>query len=166
MSTKQSINSKGTFIVLSLLSWTGMFIHNRFELPAMSLLRPEYLVPTSISMILSIGWLFQVEYQRLWTVLLIIWTGIHFLIGAWLSVLPLSIWPFDPEQSPRHYLAHVVYGVAQLPLLWGLVTEIFPSLTPEDGIANEIGQDGGKIIYKQSSLEPRENSFDVKPHSD
>ena len=36
---------------------------------------------------------------------------------AIVSVLPLSILPFVPEQSITHYGAHVVYAVGQIPLI-------------------------------------------------
>jgi hypothetical protein len=34
-----------------------------------------------------------------------------------LSVLPLPIWPFVPEQTMSHYLVHGVFFLTQLPLL-------------------------------------------------
>jgi len=33
------------------------------------------------------------------------------------TVLPLPILPFEPEQSATHYLAHLVYALGQVPLL-------------------------------------------------
>jgi hypothetical protein len=44
--------------------------------------------------------------------------GTLHLLGALLTVLPLGVLPFVPEQTPVHYAAHVVYAVAQVPLLW------------------------------------------------
>ena len=32
-------------------------------------------------------------------------------------MLPLGLFPFQPEQSLGHYAIHVVYAVAQLPLV-------------------------------------------------
>jgi hypothetical protein len=120
MVNKKSLSSGILILGLVLISWMGMIIHNRVELPMMSLLRVEYLIPTAIYIIMLCGWLYQPAYQRLWTWLLFSWVIIHFVIGAWLSVLPLSIWPFLPEQSSRHYLSHVIYGLLQVPLLWHL----------------------------------------------
>lgn len=37
--------------------------------------------------------------------------------GGILSVLPLGLVTFTPEQSPGHFGAHVVYAVAQIPLI-------------------------------------------------
>jgi len=51
--------------------------------------------------------------------------GILQLIGgAILSVLPLPILPFVPEQSPDHYISHAVYGLAQLPLIVVALREV------------------------------------------
>ena len=82
--------------------------------------RPEYIFPSLISLLLFLGWWKQPQRRRLWGRLLLAWTGIHLLVGAILSVLPLPIWPFYPEQSLRHYFSHVIYGIAQLPLMWVL----------------------------------------------
>ena len=41
----------------------------------------------------------------------------NLVIGGIVSVLPLSILLFVPEQSVTHYAAHVVYAVGQIPLL-------------------------------------------------
>jgi hypothetical protein len=121
MPKKLSLSSGVALISLALLSWTGMLVHNRIELPAISLIRPEYFIPTGIYIILLTGWILQAEHRRIWVWLLFIWVGIQFFVGAWLSVLPLSIWPFYPEQSVRHYLAHALYGLAQVPIIWHLV---------------------------------------------
>jgi hypothetical protein len=37
--------------------------------------------------------------------------------GAIISVLPLPILPFQPEQSVGHYLSHLALGLAQVPLV-------------------------------------------------
>ena len=39
------------------------------------------------------------------------------MIGGIVTVLPLSILPFVPEQSITHYGAHVVYTLGQVPLV-------------------------------------------------
>lgn len=46
--------------------------------------------------------------------------GVLHMLGAALTVLPLRVLPFVPEQTPGHYLAHVIYATAQLPLLWSV----------------------------------------------
>ena len=42
---------------------------------------------------------------------------LNLLSGAVLTVLPVTFLPFRPEQSLDHYVSHIVYGVAQLPLI-------------------------------------------------
>ncbi len=124
MDDKKLFSSRVLFTCLVLFSWAGMIVHNRVELPMLPLLRPEHIIPTGIYVILLVGWLLQPEYRRLWTWLLFIWVAIHFVVGAGLSVLPLSIWPFYPEQSIRHYFSHVIYGLTQIPLIWHLVSQL------------------------------------------
>jgi hypothetical protein len=45
------------------------------------------------------------------------WGLLNLVIGGIVSVLPLSILPFVPEQSMTHYAAHVVYTLGQVPLV-------------------------------------------------
>ena len=45
------------------------------------------------------------------------WGVLNLVIGGIVSVLPLSILPFVPEQSVTHYGAHVVYTLGQVPLV-------------------------------------------------
>jgi hypothetical protein len=110
--------------VLMTLSWLGMVIHNRAEFPRMSVMRPEYVIPTLVSVALYLLWLARGEEERLWSWSLLAWTGMHLVIGAWLSVMPLPIWPFVPEQSVGHYLSHVIYGILQVPLVVYLVAKL------------------------------------------
>ena len=42
---------------------------------------------------------------------------LHLVGGALITVLPLPMLPFVPEQSMGHYVSHLVYGAAQLPLI-------------------------------------------------
>ena len=60
-------------------------------------------------------WRFASRRVTLW--LLFGW-GLLNLIGAGLSVIQFPFLPFEPEQSVRHYFFHVVYGAAQLPLIY------------------------------------------------
>ena len=38
-------------------------------------------------------------------------------VGGTLSVLPLPVLPFEPEQTLRHYSFHLLYAATQVPLL-------------------------------------------------
>jgi hypothetical protein len=113
-----------TTAVLVALSWLGMVIHNRAEFPGMSFIRPEYVFPTLVSIGLYLLWYLRREEERIWSWCLLGWATIHLVIGAWLSVMPLPIWPFVPEQSVGHYLSHVIYGALQIPLMGYLVVKL------------------------------------------
>jgi hypothetical protein len=100
----------------TMLSWLGEVIHNAYELPALTVLSPEASIPGAISAVLLAAYLFS-PYARvaLWSLLLV---GLLNLIGGGiLSVLPLGIFPFAPAQNLQHYLTHVFYSAAELPLV-------------------------------------------------
>ena len=120
-----SMQSKTTLIgALTFLSWLGAYIHTTLELQ-LPVWRPENSVPALIGLLLFLGWWRQSHRRRLWIWLLLGWTVVgHLLLGALFSVLPLPLWPFVPEQSAAHYVSHVIYGVAQLPLIWVLWQEL------------------------------------------
>ena len=98
-----------------LLAWIGLFVHNAFEFPNLPSSRPEYAVPTLIWLGSFLAWL-SIPARGWPTLLLRVWGGIS-LAGAIITVLPLPVLPFRPEQSIRHYGVHVIYAVTQLPVL-------------------------------------------------
>ena len=120
-----SLQSKTTTVAaLVFLSWLGAYIHTTIELE-LPVWRWENSFPALIGLVLFLGWWKQSNRRRLWAWLLLGWTfGAHLLIGAILSVLPIPLWPFYPAQAIGHYVSHVIYGVAQLPLIWVLGKEI------------------------------------------
>lgn len=93
----------------------GLLVHNLAEFPVAILLAPETLFPVAITM--AFGWALLRRPSRAVFALAGTWALVVIVFGGG-SVLPLGIWPFEPEQSVGHYLAHVVYAVSQLPLLW------------------------------------------------
>jgi hypothetical protein len=98
------------------LAWLGFYLHNVADLPGQTLLSPETSLPTLVTLVLFlIWWRFASSRVTLW--LLFGW-GLLNLIGGGLSVIPFPFLPFEPEQSVRHYFFHVVYGAAQLPLIY------------------------------------------------
>lgn len=109
---------------LTFLSWLGAYIHTTMELQ-LPVWRPENSGPALVGLVLFLGWWRDPQRRRFWTWLLLAWTaGGHLVAGALLSVLPLPLWPFVPEQSAGHYFSHVIYGIAQLPLIWVLLKDI------------------------------------------
>src|SRR5687768_8424164 len=99
-----------------LISWIGEFVHNRYELPQLTILSPENSIPLVISVVLFVLWI-VLPARRVMLILILVWALIHLIGGAMLSVLPLPILPFVPEQSVGHYASHVIYGLAQIPLI-------------------------------------------------
>ena len=107
----------------TVLSWLGEVIHNAIELPSLTLLSPENSLPALVSGILFVGW-WLLPYKRLAAILLIVWGTLHLVGGAIITVIPFGFLPFVPEQSLRHYFAHIVYGLAQLPLIGMMISQI------------------------------------------
>jgi hypothetical protein len=67
--------------------------------------------------------------------------GAQMLIGGGLSVLPLPILPFSPEQSYAHHLSHAAYAAAQLPLVVACLQRI-------EGTGQEVSFDGVDIVLQ------------------
>lgn len=101
------------------LSWLGFFVHNVADLPGQTILSPESLFPTLVYLALLIVWYTPARRFAAWA--LLVWGLLHLIGGAILSVLPLPVLPFSPDQSLWHYAFHTLYGLLQLPLIVGLV---------------------------------------------
>ena len=99
------------------VSWLGEVAHNAISLPLATLLGPETIAPGAVSLALGLAYARRPGSR---TVLagLIGWGSLNFAGGAILSVLPLGIFGFVPDQTVQHYLAHTLYGAAQIPLIW------------------------------------------------
>lgn len=100
-----------------LMSWLGMWVHEFYRVPAQFGFTLEstlfHLLPAVIIFLvwLRFPWHFLPLYG-MWALGIL-----HGLGGGILSVLPLPIWPFIPEQTASHYVVHGVYLLAQIPLL-------------------------------------------------
>lgn len=104
------------YVVIAIAaSLGGLIVHNLADFPPSILLAPETIVPVVITVVLGLA---MVRWSSS-TVFFIAgtWAVIVIVVGG-ASVLPLSIWPFEPAQTLSHYGVHVVYAAAQLPLLW------------------------------------------------
>lgn len=105
------------------LAWLGEYIHNVIDLPDSTLLSPENSVTALISVVLFVGW-WLLPYHRLTASLLIVWAVLHLVGGGIVTIIPFSFLPFYPEQSLKHYLAHVLYGASQIPLIAVLIWQL------------------------------------------
>jgi hypothetical protein len=79
------------------------------------LLGPETVGPTAVYLLLAASWLTPARRAAGW--LLLGWGWLHMIGGGLLSVLPVPLRPYHPEQSLRHYAFHALYAALQLPLL-------------------------------------------------
>ncbi|CAN5897663.1 hypothetical protein BH23ACT5_BH23ACT5_15930 [soil metagenome] len=100
------------------VSALGAWLHNGLEgIPTWS---PETMSAVLPTVVLA-AWWWRGENRILRWVTVVWVLGLHLVVGALLSVLPLPIWPFVPDQDLGHYLAHILYATTQLPalhLLW------------------------------------------------
>ena len=97
------------------VSWASMVFHNLWELP-LPLLAVENIGPFALDIaLLVVCWRWP-RSAVVWAVILA-WGLLNMVVGGLLTVLPLPVLPFVPEQSVGHYAVHVVYAVGQLPLV-------------------------------------------------
>lgn len=105
------------WVVLGLvISAVGGWAHNSLE--GFSPLSGEMAMTLAPALLLIVGWI-VVPGRALWWASLA-WIVLNLVVGAVLSVLPLPIWPFTPDQSLGHYGSHLLYAVSQLPALYAL----------------------------------------------
>ena len=97
------------------LSAGSMLAHNLYELP-LSPIDLENSGPIAFAGILAAAYAIRPR-SRAVAAAVLGWGILNLVIGGIVSVLPLPILPFVPEQSVTHYGAHVVYAVGQIPLV-------------------------------------------------
>lgn len=102
-------------VAATTVSMAGHVVHNLTEFPPSILLAPETLGPVAVTGLLGVALLRRPP--RIAYLTAGAWATVVLMVGG-ASVLPLSILPFEPEQTFGYYGAHVVYALAQLPLLW------------------------------------------------
>lgn len=97
------------------LSGAGHVVHNLAEFPLGILLSWQTLFPLALTGALG-AWLVSRPGR------VVFWAAggwaLLVIVGGGGSVLPLGVLPFVPDQSLSHYIAHLVYALSQLPLLW------------------------------------------------
>lgn len=102
-------------VAATAVAWTGFYIHNVADLAGQTILSPESLFPSLIWLAAIVLWV--VPATRIvgaWV--LLAWAALN-LVGGVLTVLPLPILPFEPDQSARHYAFHALYAATQIPLV-------------------------------------------------
>jgi hypothetical protein len=88
----------------------------------LSLLSPENTIPAIITGLLFLAW-WLLPLKRTTHVALLSWAWLNLIGGGILSVLPFPFWPYHPAQTVFHYAMHVLYGLAQLPLIVTLMRQ-------------------------------------------
>jgi len=114
--TDRRLPSAAVVVLASVIAAAGMMAHNVLEFGPAFLLDLETLIPLAIFGLLAL---------RAWArpanavvhVALLAWALLNLVGGGILSVLPLWLFPYQPEQSLGHYTVHVIYVAAQLPLV-------------------------------------------------
>jgi hypothetical protein len=101
-------------VAATVIAWFGLLVHNVADLPDQTLVSPETLGPTLVFAVLLV--VHAAGLVRLAGIGLFGWALLN-LVGGTLSVLPLPVLPFEPEQTLRHYSFHLVYAASQLPLI-------------------------------------------------
>lgn len=101
-------------------SWLGLYVHNAIE----NVDGSTWVVAAVAVLLLAMWRLFP---GRLTTLLLAVLGAVNLVGGAVVSVIPFSFLPFVPEQSPTHYIVHLIYGLGQLPLLLLTTTRFWKS---------------------------------------
>lgn len=97
------------------LSAGSMVVHNLYELPS-AIVDLENSGPLLVAGGLAVTYGLSPD-SRAAAFAILTWAALNLVVGAVVTVLPLPILPFAPEQSVTHYLVHAVYGLGQVPLL-------------------------------------------------
>ena len=114
--TDRHIPETAAVVLGSAIGAAGMVVHNVLEFGPGFLGSAETLIPLVIFVLLALlAW--TMPANNLVHVGLFAWALLNLVGGGILSVLPLGLFPFEPGQSLGHYGAHVIYAVAQLPLV-------------------------------------------------
>lgn len=102
-------------VVAAIASGAGHVVHNLAEFPPAVLLGPETLGPLGVTAVLA--WAMLYRPSRV-TFLAAAGWALVVIVGGGATVYPFAFLPFSPEQTVSHYAVHLLYAVAQLPLLW------------------------------------------------
>jgi hypothetical protein len=107
--------SRGVLAASGVLAYLGALAHNLISLAGLPLLSLENVGPLVVyAALVASYWAWP--RRRVVAALLVSWTVVNVLIGGVITVLPVPFLPFAPEQTLSHYIAHVIYIAAGLPL--------------------------------------------------
>jgi len=114
--TERRIPSATAVVLASAIAGGGMVAHNVLEFGPGFLVTADTVIPLAIfGLFALLAW--ARPANAVVHVALLAWALLNLVGGGILSVLPLGLFPFQPEQSLGHYTVHVIYVAAQLPLV-------------------------------------------------
>ena len=108
--------SAAAVFAASAIAAGGYVAHNVLEFGPAFLVDPQTLIPLAIFAGLAILAAREMAGRGTWLALLA-WSALNLVAGGILSVLPIGLFPFQPDQSLGHYGAHALYALAGLPLV-------------------------------------------------
>ena len=122
------------------VSWGSMLFHNQTELPVTPL-DIENTGPLAVDVALFFA-CWRWPWSRVVWMSILVWALINMVVGGIVTVLPLPVLPFVPEQTVEHYAVHAVYAIGQLPLALVAAGALRRLRHQKQGIAeDEGGQD-------------------------
>jgi hypothetical protein len=126
-STSELAGRQRLGVILALaLAWLGLWAHEAHRIPALFGLTPDGSLPLLVIAVALLAWWLRAARKRAASVALLVYALIN-CVGGLLSVLPLSILPFAPEQTLDHYLIHAVYALSEAPLIIVALAALTPT---------------------------------------
>lgn len=120
---------RSTVLVALIVSAAGHVVHNLAEFQPSILFGWETLFPLGVTVLVGAGLIYRPG--RIVYAVSAGWALIVLVVGGG-SVVPFAFLPFVPEQSASHYLAHLVYALTQVPLVWVGIRGV-RAASPTDG---------------------------------
>ena len=108
--------SAAAVLATSALAAGGMVAHNILELGLAFVVDPQTLIPLAIFAVLAILAARGTAGRATWLALFA-WSALNLVAGGILSVLPIGLFPFQPDQSLEHYGVHALYTLTGVPLV-------------------------------------------------
>ena len=108
--------SASAVFAASAIAAGGYVAHNVLEFGPAFLVDPQTLIPLGIFAGLAILAAREMAGRGTWLALLA-WSAFNLVAGGILSVLPIGLFPFQPDQSLQHYGVHALYALTGVPLV-------------------------------------------------
>jgi hypothetical protein len=97
------------------VAWLGAWFHDFREFAGTSGLMADTLAEILI-IVAMMALVWRIPRSRWPRVVLLVFAAL-WMAGGTLSVLPLAIWPWVPDQSVSHYATHIITALVPIPLI-------------------------------------------------